>query len=127
MTPEAFSNGLLSIVNGMKLPKGYTFDTRRLYNGGKIAVSLIDGTKAYTDVDYVFGKAAATKNSITGGLPAGMMIIRYQGIGGNLTVDVLRSILGYHEYYAHGIELLSHVVASEDAEIKRIERSYFNK
>jgi RHS repeat-associated protein len=124
MTPEAFSNGLLSIVNGMKLPKGY-FDPKRLYNGGKIAVSLNDGTKAYTKVDFVPGRSAATANS-NQGLPLGKMIIRYQGMAGVLTVDGLRSILGYHEYYAHGIELLCHCLAKEDAEIKRIEKSYFS-
>lgn len=31
ISPEAFSNALLNIVKDMKLPGGYTFDTKRLW------------------------------------------------------------------------------------------------
>ncbi len=123
MKPEAFSKGLLSVVDGMKLPEG-TFDSKRLYKTGAIAISLINGVKAYTDLEYVRGKAAYTLSSRQG-LPEGMMTMVYQGIGSNLTVDRLRSILGYHEFYAHGIKLLSHPI--DNAEITRIENSYFKK
>jgi hypothetical protein len=51
------------------------------------------------------------------------MIVTYMGLAGPLTVDELRILLGYHEYYAHGIKLLAHPM--DNTEINRIEESYF--
>jgi RHS repeat-associated protein len=118
MNPDAFSKGLLNIVDGMDLPGGHKFDSKKLYNGqlslalhGGISTNggvLFRGMSAHTDV-----------------LPGGIYKITYthlNGENGNLTVNSIRTILGVHEYYAHGILGLRH--PSDNAAITNIVSQY---
>lgn len=114
MSPDAFSNGLLSIVNGMALPVG-TFDPNRLHNA-KISLALRNGINT-NDGEY-FDGAAAHEVTING-----YFRITYQHINGQyLTIDSVQKTIGIEEYYGHGVLGLFH--PKHDAVIKTLLKGY---
>ncbi len=102
MSKAAFSNGLLSIVNGMNLPKG-KFDRNKLHKGEiSLAVPGPEGIITYNDGQYTNEAANFIRRD-------GFLQVTYSHLGGMfLTVDIVQKILGVHEYYAHGVRGLIH-------------------
>jgi hypothetical protein len=102
MTPESFSNGLMSVVQGIKSPK-FKFDASKLHNG-KFSVAILanDNKSVLSYNGGVLGVGQAGHVS----MPDGSHKISYYHINsgpGGLTVDILRAILGVHEYFGHGM------------------------
>jgi hypothetical protein len=102
MTAEGFSNGLMSVVQGVTSPK-FKFDASKLYNG-KFSVAILGN-----DNKTVFSFNGGVYSGVQAGhvlMPDGSHKISYYHINsgpGGLTVDLLRATLGVHEYYGHGI------------------------
>lgn len=102
MSAEGFSNGLLSIVQGIKSPK-FKFDASKLYNG-KFSVAIVANDNK-SIISFNGGRLGAGQAGHVL-MPDGSHKISYYHINsgpGGLTVDLLRATLGVHEYYAHGI------------------------
>jgi RHS repeat-associated protein len=127
MSLASFSNGLLNITNGMKLPNGSTFDSKKLVNG-KIALALTtpDGKfMSYEGGNFEGNKAHFNRVD-------GLYKITYENIGGqSLTVQSIRAVLGIHEYYVHGVLGLQHGVTiggrynpRDDKQIESILQNY---
>ena len=100
MSLAGFSNDLLSIANGMSLPNGNKFDSKKLHNG-QFSLAFDNGM-TYNDGVYAGHQAHFIRKD-------GFYMITYEHLNGkSLTVDLVRSILGGHEYYAHGTLGLVH-------------------
>lgn len=117
MSPEGFAKGLLNAVNGMKLPEG-TFDSNKLHNAKfSLAISTLDG-RVINYNDGVQGGVQAHFTRVDG-----FYKITYQHINGrSLTIQSLQSVLGVHEYYAHGVLGLVHPRNNDT--IKRLVAGY---
>lgn len=102
MSADAFGNGLMNVVKGINSPK-FKFDASILHNG-KFSVAVLgnDGKKVYSSNNGIYRVAEAMHNLLPNGLHK-ITFFHFNGGHAGYTVDMVRSILGIHEYYGHAI------------------------